>query len=93
MRNVNQRNRLVVFRVTQEEYDALKVACAGQGSRNLSDFTRNRLFSQRAPNSSPVTPGDRFLHIEQQLAALQTALQRFGGPPDDQISSNSPEPR
>lgn len=34
------RNRIVVFRLSEEEYEALKAAYPAQGARTMSDFAR-----------------------------------------------------
>jgi len=41
----NRRNRLVVFRLSEEEYVRLKTASERNGARNLSDFTRGEVLS------------------------------------------------
>jgi hypothetical protein len=46
-----RRDRIVVFRVTDEEHQQLQHACETSGNRNLSEFVRlellNRLQSKR----------------------------------------------
>ena len=34
------RNRLINFRLNEDEYESLRAACAHQGARSLSDFAR-----------------------------------------------------
>ena len=43
------RNRLLIFRLTQDEYDALQAASSEKGARSLSDFARTQLFGSLAP--------------------------------------------
>lgn len=57
------RNRVVVFRLSQEEYGLLTQACSRAGARNLSDFTRSRVLECLETNS-----------LEQRVAALQMQL-------------------
>ena len=38
------RNRALIFRVTQDEYEALQTASSGYGARSLSEFARVKLF-------------------------------------------------
>jgi ubiquinone biosynthesis protein UbiJ len=38
------RNRALIFRLTQDEYQALQVASSGEGARSLSEFARVKLF-------------------------------------------------
>lgn len=57
------RNRIVVFRLSQEEYRSLQEACNRAGGRNLSDFTRTKVLERL--NSVP---------LEEQIAAIQFQL-------------------
>jgi uncharacterized protein (DUF1778 family) len=45
MTSLHQRNRIVVFRLSQDEYDRLRAACNAAGGRTLSDFTRSELLT------------------------------------------------
>ena len=40
----NPRNRILIFRLTQDEYDALRAASSQRGARSLSDFARGKLL-------------------------------------------------
>ena len=40
----NPRNRTVIFRLTQGEYESLLAASSENGSRSLSDFARTKLL-------------------------------------------------
>jgi len=40
-----RRDRVVLFRLTQEEYRLLQDACTAAGSRSVSEFTRTELLS------------------------------------------------
>lgn len=40
------RNRLVNFRLTEEEFEQLRQACGDQGARSLSDFARSAVMRQ-----------------------------------------------
>jgi hypothetical protein len=51
MNSLEPRNRVVVFRLSQEEYQALKTACSIRGGRNLSEFTRSELLAMIQPES------------------------------------------
>jgi hypothetical protein len=39
------RNRILVLRLSQEEYEALRTVSLSRGARNLSDFTRSALLA------------------------------------------------
>ena len=71
------RNRVVVFRVSQEEYRALKAACDQRGSRNLSDFTRSEVLADLETAHVDEYLNKRFAAIEQALAALQSTLSQL----------------
>lgn len=38
------RNRTLIFRLTQDEYQTLQVASSGYGARSLSEFARTKLL-------------------------------------------------
>ena len=42
---LKRRNKIVIFRLTDEEYAELKAACISRGARNVSDFARTALMS------------------------------------------------
>jgi hypothetical protein len=58
------RNRTLIFRLTQDEYDCLQAASSG--ARSLSDFARERLLGsiERPP-------------IDQQLTELRLTVDRI----------------
>ena len=61
----NPRNRVLIFRLTQEEYAELHAASMEQGARSLSDFARTKLLAPR-----------QTLDMGKQLADLKTVLVR-----------------
>jgi hypothetical protein len=68
------RDRVVVFRVSQDEYRALKEACDRRGSRNLSDFARSEILADL--DTGPIIDyvNQRFASIEQAISAVQSSL-------------------
>jgi hypothetical protein len=71
------RNRLVSFRLTDEELENLRVACLIQGARNVSDFARTAVLDLAE------TGGDReskllgrFSAVELQVAEIESSVQR-----------------
>lgn len=68
---LKRRNRIVVFRLTQDEYEDLKSVCSVRGARNISDFARSELLTsieqERRPNEE----------LHQKLASLESKLQRM----------------
>ena len=73
---LKQRNRFVVFRLTQEEYNAIKSACVAAGSRNLSDFTRTELLALIQADGRSCLVEQKLLEIDRKLADLQSCVER-----------------
>ena len=71
-----RRNRIVIFRLTQAEYDRLKLACAAAGARTLSDYTRSELLHASATDSQGLTNLERFRAIDEKLSDLKTIVNR-----------------
>ena|ERR1700730_12876520 len=77
MSALNPRNRIVVFRLSQDEFQTLKCACAEKGGRNLSEFTRSELL-----NFLRAQPPEYLIHrkldaIERQLTGMRTDMQEM----------------
>ena len=68
------RNRIVVFRLSQDEYRSLKEACDRVGARNLSDFTRSEVLERQNSDASGGHVAHRFESLEQQIAVMQFQL-------------------
>ena len=64
------RNRLVIFRVSDEEYEALRTAYAGHGARSMSDFARSAALRSAAGQESLATLSHKVAELEAQLAGL-----------------------
>jgi len=71
------RNRIVVFRLTQAEFNSLKSACAERGGRNLSEFTRSELLSFLQGPSLERVVENRITEIQRQVGDLQRAMQQI----------------
>lgn len=76
MAALHSRNRVVIFRLTQEEYNSLKSACVEAGARNLSDYTRKELLEHLKPNGNGSTIERRFFEIDRKLGDLYALIQR-----------------
>jgi hypothetical protein len=68
------RNRVVVFRLTQDEYRALQEACSRSGARNLSDFTRSEVLECLNLEAAGGYMARRFAALEQQMEVIQFQL-------------------
>jgi hypothetical protein len=66
------RNRIVVFRLSQDDYRLLKEVCGRRGARNLSDFTRTEVLEFLQFGAISDHLNCRFASIEQQVAVLQS---------------------
>jgi GGDEF domain-containing protein len=62
------RNRVVLFRLTQEEFARVQQACAAADARSVSDFARARIL---APAEPPLA------QLEARLADLLHAVERL----------------
>lgn len=58
------RNRVLIFRLTQEEYEALQTASSG--SRSLSEYARDKLLTSLMPSK-----------IDEQLKELNSTVARL----------------
>lgn len=68
------RNRIVVFRLSQDEYRSLQEACTRAGARNLSDFTRSEVLDCLNSDTVGSRLARRFASLEQQITAMQFQL-------------------
>ncbi len=74
------RNRLVNFRVTEEEFEQLKSASDRQGARCLSHFVRDVMLSN--PNFDPESVVTKVVTLDRRITELET---RF---PSNVVRSN-----
>jgi hypothetical protein len=77
MATLNRRNRTVIFRVTEQEYNFLRSACAAAGGRSLSDYTRSELLSRPRVDSSEDLIWQRVLEMDQKLTEIQELAQQM----------------
>jgi hypothetical protein len=73
------RTRLVTFRVTEEEFEQLKLASANTRARCLSDFARSTMLGSASQAlASPGGPiDDRLCSLERRLNDLEINLERI----------------
>jgi hypothetical protein len=60
------RNRILIFRLTEDEYESLQVASTG--ARSMSEFARAKLLGSLAPPST---------HVDTQLDEIRTSVARL----------------
>ncbi len=70
-----RRDRLVVFRVTQEEYRRLEKASSASGARSISDFTRRELLGRSATVRADGLE-QRLSAFDKRLSELHTGLRQ-----------------
>lgn len=78
---MNTRNRLINFRVTDEEFRRLKTASTQRNARCLSDFARSAILeTARGTNGAPE-PADavtsQLQAFDRRLARLESNLSRL----------------
>ncbi len=69
------RNRLVNFRLSEEEFEKLKSSCELFGARSVSDFARNSVLTrmdQAAPGSEDSS--GRLVNLDQKVNSLETRV-------------------
>lgn len=65
-----KRNKLVNFRVSEEEFAQLTKACDESGARCLSVFARNAVLTPQTESAGVAAVADRLVQMDQKLAAL-----------------------
>ena len=73
----SRKNRTVVFRLTQAEYDRVRLACDAAGARTLSEYTRSELLDGCETDSQGSTNLKRFHAIDEKLEELKGIVKRF----------------
>lgn len=66
------KSRMVIFRLTQAEYEALAEACASDG-RSVSEFTRAQVLASLQADERQVMQSN-ISEVNQKLSALQSAV-------------------
>ncbi len=74
---VNPRNRVLNFRLTEQEYTEVKRAAEEQGSRCVSEFARTALLKQSRPTGSEASVENMFRDLERRICGLDTQLYRL----------------
>jgi hypothetical protein len=68
------RNRVVVFRLAEDEYRKLKDVSIRNGARNLSDFMRSELLAYIHSGTITEHLKSRFDSLEQRIEELQSTM-------------------
>jgi hypothetical protein len=72
------RNRLVNFRLSDEEFDKLKSLCPMHGARSISDFARSSVLERlgRAPQDA-IEPAGAPRPLDQKVTQLETRVDQL----------------
>jgi len=73
---LKRRDRVLVFRLTQDEYDHLSTACSAKGGRNLSDFARSELLTVLQSGQQVNHLQGRLSMVEDRLSEVQLTLRQ-----------------
>ena len=72
------RNHLVTFRLSSDEYESLKTTCTTGGARSISDFARSAvLYQLKAYNLQRVTLAEDLTTLGVDLDDLDGALREL----------------
>ena len=66
------RSRLVNFRVTDDEFEQLRISCHRHGANGLSAFVRDVMLNTLA--AKPANPAGKLAVIERRLSVLEMTL-------------------
>jgi len=69
------RSRIVMFRLSPDEYASLRSACLAANCRSISDYMRTELLELAQPGPADPAIHNRFSEIEQRLMELQRLIQ------------------
>jgi hypothetical protein len=71
---LKRRDRILIFRLTQDEYDHLLTACSSRGGRNLSDFARSELLSRVDTDERKEAVQNRLSVLDHKLSRVESTL-------------------
>lgn len=76
---VNRKNRMISFRLSDEEYEHLVNLCQTQGARSLSDLARAAMQSLIASGGTNGTADieQRISHLDGRVKVLDLAVERL----------------
>jgi hypothetical protein len=72
---LNPRNRLVNFRLSQEEFEKLKAACSEYGARSVSDFARSSVL--RSLEQFQEVSCGRACDLEHKVVELEARVEQL----------------
>jgi len=74
----NPRNRLVNFRLSEDEYERLRAACGVHGARSISDFARSAVLRCLAAPPGPLeNPQGHLANLGQKVTDLEERVEQL----------------
>ena len=73
MNMMRRRDRTLVFRLSQDEYQSLVVATSQSGGRSVSDFIRTAVMTTIETGTDPKATPSRLRELEQRIRRLESA--------------------
>jgi predicted DNA-binding transcriptional regulator YafY len=71
---INPRNRLVNFRLSEAEFEALRVACQAMGARSISEFARSAVLEKMSQSDGSDAGRVRVFQLDHKVAELETKV-------------------
>ena len=71
------RSRVLVFRLTEEEYVSLKTACAAARGRSLSDYARSELRLGAHGETSEMIVWQTLRELDQKLIPIEQLVRQL----------------
>lgn len=71
---INRRSRLVNFRLSESELEALKNACYAHGARSISDFARGAVLAIMQAKNAPDQTDPHITQIDQRMSDLEMRI-------------------
>ena len=72
---LKHRDRMVIFRLTQDEYDNLVTVCRKRGARNLTDFTRSEVLASIERELQAQRRSKGVSEMDEKIERLRSAIQ------------------
>jgi hypothetical protein len=77
MTALKRRDRVLLFRLTEDEYSNLQAASAERGARNLSDFARTELLGVVDSTQQESALDGRLSSVEQKLSDMHSVIEKM----------------
>ena len=81
------RNRVVLFRLTQEEFDEVQQACTAGGSRSVSEYARARILGLTG-TASLGTLENKLSDLSRAVTHLTSLVETANAPRAEAASAN-----